>query len=175
MLIHVLFTCIMLCISKLIWLEQQFTLEPMIILSLKENVEILWNKSNSWSKKRFLTAHWLHCQIFPWLQVKLFYPNTCSTIMVMGQLNLSKETNYVKWWTSSQPSILPISETPLLLINNVRMIEGMFLAFCLLRPIMFMTMLNIVVFQNNNWRGFFLQNVCWWKWEWILLGQADAT
>ncbi len=29
-------------------------------------------------------------------QVKLFYPNICSTRMVMNKLNLSNETNYVK-------------------------------------------------------------------------------
>jgi hypothetical protein len=40
---------------------------------------------------------------------KTFCPNTCSMKIVMGQWNFWKETNYAKWWMSSQPSILLMS------------------------------------------------------------------
>ncbi len=69
----VLFACITLCISKLIWLEWRFTLKPMIIMLPRASVEMSWNKSNFWSKKRFLIAYQLPGSIFPWLQVKLFF------------------------------------------------------------------------------------------------------
>jgi hypothetical protein len=51
-LIHVQLTCIMSCIGRLIWIEQRFTLEPMIIMLPRASVKMSWNKSKPWSRKK---------------------------------------------------------------------------------------------------------------------------
>ncbi len=50
---------------RLIWLKWQFILEPMVILLPKACVELSWNKSKPWSKKRFLTGHQQLVSYFP--------------------------------------------------------------------------------------------------------------